>query len=131
MKTTSVECKLSKVYTNHCIRSMAISLLDNNNFEVRHIMRVSGHKSETSIRSYSHQLTECNQREISHTLTSACAQSTTEIGPVSTEAEQSSLKNLPSLLVLKLNFAALSQETVHFHSSAFSSGCSITVSFNY
>ena len=82
METISVEYKLSKVYTNHCIRSTAVSVLDNNNFEACHIMRVSGHKSETSIRSYSRQLTECKQREISHTLTSACAQSTTEIVPV-------------------------------------------------
>ena len=64
MKTISVEYKLSKVYTNHCIRSTAVSVLDNiNNFEARHIMRVSGHKSGTSIRSYSRQLTECKQRE--------------------------------------------------------------------
>ena len=130
MKTISVEYKLSKVYTNHCIRSTAVSVLDNNNFEARHIMRVSGHKSETSIRSYSRQLTECKQREISHTLTSACAQSATEIVPVSTEADQSSLTNLPSSPMLAHNFAA-SQETVHFHSGAFSSGCNITVNFNY
>ena len=90
MKTISVECKLSKVYTNHCI----VSVLDNNNFKARHIMRVSGHKSETRIRSYSRQLTECKQKEISHTRTSACAQSTTEIVPVSTEAEQSSSTKL-------------------------------------
>ena len=130
MKTISVEYKLSKVYTNHCIRSTAISVLDNNNFEARHIMRVSGHKSETSIRSYSRQLTECKQREISHTLTSACAQSRTEIVPVSTEAEQSSSTNLPSSPMLTHNFSA-SQETVHFHSGAFSSGCNITINFNY
>ena len=90
MKTISVEYKLSKVNTTHCIRSTALSVLDNNNFEVRHIMRVSGHKPETSISSYSRQLTECKQRVILHTLTSACAQSTTEIVPVRNEAEQSS-----------------------------------------
>ena len=98
MKTISVEYKLSKVYTNHCIRSTAVSVLDNNNFQARQIMLVSGHKSETSIRSNSRQLTECKQTEISHTLTSACAQSTMEIVPVSTEAGQSSSTNpnLPS-----------------------------------
>ena len=58
MKTISVEYKLSKVYTNRYTRSTAISVLDNNNFEVRHIMPVSGYKSETRIRSYSRQLTE-------------------------------------------------------------------------
>ena len=131
MNTISVEYKLSKVYTNHCTRStIYVSVLDNNNFEARHIMQVSGHKSETSIRSYTRQLTACNQREISHTLTSACAQSTTEIAPVSTEAGQSSSTNLPNSPVLTHNFSA-SQETVHFHSGAFSSGCNITTNFNY
>ncbi|KAK2561787.1 hypothetical protein P5673_015173 [Acropora cervicornis] len=88
-------------------------------------MRVSGHKSGTSIRSYSRQLTECKQREISHTLTSACAKGTTEIVPVSTEAGQSRSINLPSSLVLTQKVSA-NQETVHFHSGAFSSGCNIT-----
>ena len=126
MKSLSVEYKLSKVYTNHCISSTAVSVLDNNNFEARHIMRVSGHKSETSIRSYSRQLTECKQREIS----SACAKGTTEIVPVSTEAGQSSSTNLPSSPVLTHTVSA-SQETVHFHGGAFSSGCNIIVNFNY
>ena len=117
------------MYTNHCIRSTAVSVLDNN-LEACHIMRESGHKSETSIRSYSLQLAESKQREISHALTSACTQSTTEIVPVSTEAGQSSSTNLPSSPALTHNFSA-SQETVHFHSGAFSSGCNITVNFNY
>ena len=131
MKTISVEYKLSKVYTNHYIRSTAVSVLDNNNnFEVPHIMQVSGHKSETSIRSYSRQITECKQREILHTLTSACAQSTTQIVPVSTKADQRSLMNLPSLPLFTHSFAA-SQETVHFHSDPFSSGCNIYINFNY
>ena len=62
-KTISVDCNLSEEYTNHCIRSTAVSVLDNN-VEAWHIMRVSGHKSESSIRSYSRQLTESKMREI-------------------------------------------------------------------
>ena len=130
MKTNSVEYELSKVYNYHCITSTAVLVLDNNNFEGRHIMRVSGQKSESGIRSYSRQLTECNQREISHPLTSACAQGTTEILPVSTDPGQSSSTNLPSSPVLTHNFSA-SQEAVNFNSAAFSSGCNITIYFNY
>ena len=89
MKTISVYCKLSQEYTNHCIRSTAVSVLDNNNIEGRHIMHVSGHKSESSKGSYSRQLTESKTREISQTLTSACAQGSTEIVPLGTEVEQS------------------------------------------
>ena len=50
MKNLSLEAGLSTVYTNHCLRATSITLLDG--FEARHIMTLSGHKSETSIRSY-------------------------------------------------------------------------------
>ena len=50
-----------------------MSLLDECSFEARHIMRLSGHKSESSIRSYSKRLSEVKQKEISHALSSACS----------------------------------------------------------
>ena len=60
--------KLSKTYTNHCLRATAITHLDAGGFEARHIMRASGHRSEASIRSYSSRLTESKQREMSNCL---------------------------------------------------------------
>ena len=69
----SKELKLSQKYTNHCIRATAVSLLDECNFEARHIMCVSGHKSDSRIRSYSRRLSEVKRKEISHALTSACS----------------------------------------------------------
>lgn len=42
----------SKVYTNHCLRATSITVLDRSGFEARHIMAVSGHQSESSMRSY-------------------------------------------------------------------------------
>ena len=68
MTRISKELELSQTYTNHCIRTTAVSLLDECNFEARHIMRVSGHKSECSIRSYSRRLSEVKQKQISETL---------------------------------------------------------------
>ena len=54
MKTISKKTNLSQEYTNHSIRATAVTLLaDHSDFEARHIIRVSGHKSESSIRSYS------------------------------------------------------------------------------
>ena len=51
MSSISKELKLSQkyAYAYRGIRTMAVSLLDQCNFEARHIMRVSGHKSEGSI----------------------------------------------------------------------------------
>ena len=53
MKELSELAQLFKTYTNHCLRATTITLLDRNGFEARHIMSISGHKSEGSIRSYS------------------------------------------------------------------------------
>ncbi|CAC5415966.1 unnamed protein product [Mytilus coruscus] len=53
MKDMSEQFGLSKKYTNHCLRTTAITLLDQDGFEARDIMAVSGHRSENSIRSYS------------------------------------------------------------------------------
>lgn len=52
MKCISKEAELSKIYTNHSIRATAVTILDKCGYEARHIMAVSGHKSESSIRSY-------------------------------------------------------------------------------
>ena len=49
MKKISKEANLSVMYTNHCIRATAISILDSHGFEVRHIMAISGHRPESSI----------------------------------------------------------------------------------
>jgi integrase len=49
LKTLSQELELSKMYTNHCLRATTITLLDENGFEARHIMSISGHKSESVV----------------------------------------------------------------------------------
>ena len=52
MTTLTKEAKLSKSYTNHCVRATCVTLLDRSGFEARHIMTVSGHKSMESIQAY-------------------------------------------------------------------------------
>ena len=53
MKSISIDAELSLLYTNHCIRATSVTILDERGFEARHIMSLSGHRSESSIRSYS------------------------------------------------------------------------------
>jgi site-specific recombinase XerD len=48
----SEKCDLSKRSTNHCIRSTCITILDEGGIETRHIIGLSGHKSENSVKSY-------------------------------------------------------------------------------
>ena len=70
MKKISEEAKLSVSYTNHSIRATTVTILDNNGVEARHIMSVSGHRSENSIRSYSKTSQEM-KRKMSMTLSDA------------------------------------------------------------
>ena len=70
MKNMSREAKLSKCYTNHSIRATAVTILDKSGFEARHIMAISGHKNEASIRSYSK--TDICTKKMSETLTTRC-----------------------------------------------------------
>ena len=46
MKCISKEAELSKIYTNHSIRATVVTILDKCGYEARHIMAVSGHKSQ-------------------------------------------------------------------------------------
>lgn len=54
--------------TNHCIRSTCITILDQQGYEARHIMSVSGHKREESIKSYASKTSTTTKRQISDTL---------------------------------------------------------------
>ena len=53
MKDLALDAQLSqKDYTNHSIRVTCISNLDKAGFESRHIIAVSGHKSEAIVHDY-------------------------------------------------------------------------------
>lgn len=44
---------VEKRYTPHCIRATTIQHLNDSGWEARHIMFLSGHRNESSLRSYS------------------------------------------------------------------------------
>ena len=50
MKNLSAKLNLTQPYTNHCVRATALTLLDSDGFEARH-MAVSGHKNKSTIKS--------------------------------------------------------------------------------
>lgn len=66
MKNISEAASLSKTYTNHSIRATAITLWSNAGIPNRHIMAISGHRSEQSLAHYntrpsSSQLRSCSE----------------------------------------------------------------------
>lgn len=52
MVNISKECLLSKLYTNHSLRATTVHVLDCARFPDRHIMSVTGHKAESSLKTY-------------------------------------------------------------------------------
>lgn len=71
MPTLYKNAKLSKRYTNHCVRSTVVGLLDKGKFGTCKIMRWVGHKSENSIRSYAHTTSSSEKKEMAEYLSAA------------------------------------------------------------
>lgn len=76
MPTLVKEAGLAKKnLTNHCIRSTCITILDSEGYEARHIMEISGHKKEESIKSCASVTSRNTKRKISETLGNVMAPS--------------------------------------------------------
>lgn len=67
MARLSAEANLSKRYTNHSIRSTVMGILSEL-YEGRHVIGLSGHKSESTIKQYAARLPPKKKREMSETL---------------------------------------------------------------
>ena len=52
MARISRKAGLSRKYTNHSLRATAVNILDKAQFASRHIMSVTGHKAESSLKTY-------------------------------------------------------------------------------
>ena len=52
VREISLGANLSKTYTNHCVRAMAITLWSDSCIPARHIMSIPGHSNEQSLASY-------------------------------------------------------------------------------
>ena len=68
MKSISEEAKLSKMYTNHSVRATAITLWSNVGVQNRHIIAISGHRSEQSLLHYNTQPSTSQLRTCSEVL---------------------------------------------------------------
>lgn len=71
MKEISIQAKLSKVYTNHCVRATAITLWSEAGMADRHICHISGHSNTTSLQHYNSRPSVSQLRQCSDILSSA------------------------------------------------------------
>ena len=78
MPDLSKKLKLSKVYTNHSIRSTSIDILSNAYFNPYLIMSVSGHKSVSSAQSYASRVDDSEKLLMAEKLNNACVPNITD-----------------------------------------------------
>ena len=71
MKFLQKNVKLDGDYTNHSIRATVITNLDRDGFEGRHIIQLSSHKSENTIKEYSVRCPEIKRKQMFDSLSNA------------------------------------------------------------
>ena len=87
MKFLSEDIKLSMAYTNHSIRATVITTLDKDGFEARHIMKLSSHKSENTIKEYATTCPDNKHKEMFDSLNKALVPKKAK-NPTSTVSKQ-------------------------------------------
>ena len=73
MKDISEAAALSQIYTNHSVRATAITLWSDAQIPSRHIMNISGHRNEDSIKHYNTRPSANQLRLCSDVLSAACS----------------------------------------------------------
>ena len=93
MAEMSKKYELSKQYTNHCVDVTSLQLLDDEKIPSRHIIRISGHKSESKIKTCARKFSSART-----TNTSDVFHKATGILQVSNKAniQKNETQNLPS-----------------------------------
>ena len=110
MKTISIDAGLSQLHTNHCIRASCITAPDDGGMEARHIMNVSGHKSETSIKRYSRNVSERKKHEMCTVLHSVLNHVSENLHPLEEKHVTENIANpMPENLLL------LSKESITYN----------------
>ncbi|CAG2236436.1 unnamed protein product [Mytilus edulis] len=70
MGDISMNAGCSRLYTAHCLRATAIQGMNDAGFELRHIMYMSGHKNESSVKSYNCGCSKVQKESLSANLSS-------------------------------------------------------------
>jgi len=68
MSDISRNADCSRLYTPHCLRPTDIQGMNDAGYEIRHIMYMSGHKNEGSVRSYNRDCSSTQKKAMSDSL---------------------------------------------------------------
>ena len=96
MKFLATDLKLSIQYTNHSIRATCISTLDSARFEARHIMALSSHKNECTIKEYSTTCPEIKRKEMFDSLSDAIKPKSPKIPKIKASATVTKQDDIPT-----------------------------------
>ncbi|XP_078351362.1 uncharacterized protein LOC144636089 [Oculina patagonica] len=131
MKEISEEAGLSRIYTNHSVRATAITLWVNAGLTDREIMALSGHRNETSLKSYHNQPSAEQLRKCSDVLSVALRDKETDESVSESPGGTSTrnpLQQLPYPSINSINSTRIATATATTTSTAYSNlfnSCSI------
>lgn len=109
---------VTKSYTPHCLRATAIQFLNDEGFEARHIMFMTSHKSESSLRSYNRNVSTTQKKSLSSSLSAIALPKSETVSrspptppPVTVAHGSESNENTESAVVVGKEQLPLSQNT--------------------
>jgi hypothetical protein len=113
MTEISRAANLSKEYTNYSCRATTVHVLDEAEFPSRHIMSITGHISETSLKTYSGKPSENTKKRMSKVIsekTLGVSEKTETLGAKTAHSTTGLLK--PTTLPSNIDFLSLSQSNI-------------------
>ena len=111
----SESVKLSRLYTNHSIRVTVITNLDNAGFEACHIIQLSSHKSESTIKEYAPKCSDSKKKEMFQSLSNAMLPKKSPTNPTSTIAKLTNMTNTtPDIHDVKQNLPNFTLDPVDY-----------------
>ena len=127
MHDISKNAKCSTTYTAHCLRATAIQEMNDAGLELRHIMHMSGHKNEASVRSYNRDCSMQQKKKMSNTLASLVIPKSTISNPEhSTVVPRVPSAEIEETVTPARNVQNLALQSSTFMSSGFISNSSFT-----
>ena len=113
--------------TAHCLRATAIQEMNDAGLELRHIMHMSGHKNEASVRSYNRDCSMQQKKKMSDTLASLVIPKSTISNPEhSTVVPRVPSAEIEETVIPARNVQNLALQSSNFMSSGFISNSSFS-----
>ncbi|XP_071512103.1 uncharacterized protein KIAA1958-like [Diadema antillarum] len=116
MREISEKAGCSQVYTNHSLRATTCTVLDEAGFPNRHIMSVTGHRSESSLKHYS-RTSDKKKKLMSEALANEMSENAPKPAEPEVQSNENVLEGLDSLLTDSQEQLILSESNFNIQSA--------------